>query len=630
MVDQGLLWYCLVLLLYVIVLWYYKPILVIVVVVLDTLKVPNLLDWTVYPEDGSGPADLQNPTWVFTSWTNPETHKVHQGLHICSVADREVDNWIRMPYIELPDVTNVFVNVSFFMRECQEYPGPLHRCRTHFQVLKYETDVDFATETTPAWNLNSYSMVQTVPAAHTYVNNQDPNIVANNYTFSFSKAKKGMYLAIRETGMCAFILSVQVYYRRCPATVIRHTNLAAVPSTSAISTVTGKCVDNAVEADPSEKLQFLCTHEGDWFNPSNSRGCVCKPGYYNTANACEECKVGTYKSRAANTECGVCPDNSVSTSRGLTECACFDGYYRAPDESPDSPCTKPPSEVRNLKVQTLNADTVTISWQPPSSLGGRSDLYYTVRCERCSTSVTYSPSRTQLTETSVTLSNLVPKTSYNVQIVAENGVYQVATPASTAPEVSFVTLESGSTPLAVPRKVESTSQSLSITWDSVPDATEYEVVYSPLSESNTHHTTKVQENKATLEELEPGTAYVVQISYFDDNQQLIGRSEESVFETDKPDNPNLMIGIAIVAVLVCMAIVIAIVVIFLRTHRSSNGPQPSQGGCVSVHKTILALFRSKQKCTDKPPSDCEGLGPYTNGTLAPVSCISSLLVVSIS
>lgn len=52
----------------------------------------------------------------------------------------------------------------------------------------------------------------------------------------------GMYLAIRETGMCAFILSVQVYYRRCPATVIRHTNLAAVPSTSAISTVTGKYV----------------------------------------------------------------------------------------------------------------------------------------------------------------------------------------------------------------------------------------------------------------------------------------------------------------------------------------------------------------------------------------------------
>jgi len=114
---------------------------------------------------------------------------------------------------------------------------------------------------------------------------------------------------------------------------------------------------------------------------------------------------------------------------------------------------EPPSEVRNLKVQTLNADTVTISWQPPSSLSGRSDLYYTVRCERCSASVTYSPSRTQLTETSVTLSSLVPKTSYSVQIVAENGVYQVATPASTAPEVSFVTLESGSTPLAVPRKV---------------------------------------------------------------------------------------------------------------------------------------------------------------------------------
>ena len=51
--------------------------------------------------------------------------------------------------------------------------------------------------------------------------------------------------------------------------------------------------------------------------------------------------------------------------------------------------------------------------------------------------------------------------------------------------------------------------------------------------------------------------------------------------------------------------------------REEIGATPSsQGGtgaCMSLHKTILALFRSKQQCTDKPHSDCEGLGPYTNG-----------------
>lgn len=61
--------------------------------------------------------------WVFASWTNPVTQTAHQGVTVCSVADEVVDNWMRLPYIELPDVSNVFVNISFFMRECQEYPG---------------------------------------------------------------------------------------------------------------------------------------------------------------------------------------------------------------------------------------------------------------------------------------------------------------------------------------------------------------------------------------------------------------------------------------------------------------------------------------------------------------------------
>ena len=60
---------------------------------------------------------------------------------------------------------------------------------------------------------------------------------------------------------------------------------------------------------------------------------------------------------------------------------------------------------------------------------------------------------------------------------------------------------------------------------------------------------------------------VFQVSYYDENNQLIGRTEKAPFETTnaKSSPDQLMIGIAIVAVLVCMAIVIAIVVIFLRT-----------------------------------------------------------------
>ena len=45
-----------------------------------------------------------------------------------------------------------------------------------------------------------------------------------------------------------------------------------------------RCVDNAVAVDPN--LSFLCTHEGRWYDPDNSAGCVCKPGYTHTPDAC--------------------------------------------------------------------------------------------------------------------------------------------------------------------------------------------------------------------------------------------------------------------------------------------------------------------------------------------------------
>lgn len=50
----------------------------------------------------------------------------------------------------------------------------------------------------------------------------------------------GFYLAIRELGTCAFILSIKVYYKKCPATVIRHTQLPEVPATDGIETAFGQ------------------------------------------------------------------------------------------------------------------------------------------------------------------------------------------------------------------------------------------------------------------------------------------------------------------------------------------------------------------------------------------------------
>lgn len=61
--------------------------------------------------------------WTSSSWTDPVTGRPHIGFTVCSVAEEQVDNWLRTPYIYVEGVSTLYVNISFFMRECQEYPG---------------------------------------------------------------------------------------------------------------------------------------------------------------------------------------------------------------------------------------------------------------------------------------------------------------------------------------------------------------------------------------------------------------------------------------------------------------------------------------------------------------------------
>ena len=50
------------------------------------------------------------------------------------------------------------------------------------------------------------------------------------------------------------------------------------------------------------------------------------------------CDPGMYRSEF-DLSCQLCPQNSESPYAGSVECLCLDGYFRAPSEGPNSPCT---------------------------------------------------------------------------------------------------------------------------------------------------------------------------------------------------------------------------------------------------------------------------------------------------
>lgn len=132
--------------------------------------------------------------------------------------------------------------------------------------------------------------------------------------------------------------------------------------------------------------------------------------------------------------------------------------------------------MRDLDIEHFDADSVTLVWTKPAHEGNRDDLFYTVRCERCSSSVIYTPAKTNLQTTKVTLTNLAPLTSYTVEIIAENGVSAVDPRFTKSDSKSFKTLASdsetqaeiqavcdNSVPLSVPLNVLSQWGSFSVT-----------------------------------------------------------------------------------------------------------------------------------------------------------------------
>lgn len=96
--------------------------------------------------------------------------------------------------------------------------------------------------------------------------------------------KKGFYLAFQDIGACIALVSVRVYYKKCPFTL---RNLASFPDTvprvdsSSLVEVRGACIDHAEERDTPK---LFCGADGDWLVPLGR--CVCSVGYEEIDGSC--------------------------------------------------------------------------------------------------------------------------------------------------------------------------------------------------------------------------------------------------------------------------------------------------------------------------------------------------------
>uniref|UniRef100_A0A8C1I3M0 receptor protein-tyrosine kinase n=1 Tax=Cyprinus carpio carpio TaxID=630221 RepID=A0A8C1I3M0_CYPCA len=331
-------------------------------------------------------------------------------FQVCNVMEYSQNNWLRTNWIPRNSAQKIYVELKFTLRDCNSIPMVL-TCKETFNLHYLETDEDQGSK----FREHQFSKIDTIAAdeSFTQMDLGDRILKLNTEVREVGPmTKKGFYLAFQDVGACVALVSVRVYFKKCPFTV---RNLAMFPDTvptdsQSLVEVRGSCVNNSREEEPPK---MYCSTEGEWLVPIGK--CLCIIGYEERGVACQACRPGFYKASSGNVKCSKCPPHSYTHQEGATHCDCEKNYFRAEDDPVSMACS-PPSSVTVIRKDRTSRNSISLSWMEPERPNGIILDYEVKYYEKQEQETSYTILRSK--GTNVTLNGLKPDTIYLLQIRA--------------------------------------------------------------------------------------------------------------------------------------------------------------------------------------------------------------------
>ncbi|KAI6063127.1 Ephrin type-B receptor 1 [Aix galericulata] len=432
---------------------------------MDTRTATAELGWTANPPSG----------WEEVSGYDENLNTI-RTYQVCNVFEPNQNNWLLTTFINRRGAHRIYTEMRFTVRDCSSLPNVPGSCKETFNLYYYETDSVIATKKSAFWTEAPYLKVDTIAADESFsqVDFGGRLMKVNTEVRSFGPlTRNGFYLAFQDYGACMSLLSVRVFFKKCPSVV---QNFAIFPETmtgaesTSLVTARGTCIPNAEEVDVPIKL--YCNGDGEWMVPIGR--CTCKAGYEPENNvACKACPAGTFKASQGAGLCAPCPPNSRSSAEASPLCACRNGYYRADLDPPAAACTSVPSGPRNV-ISIVNETSIILEWNPPRETGGRDDVTYNIvckkcrsdrrACSRCDDNVEFVPRQLGLTETRVFISSLWAHTPYTFEIQAVNGVSNKSPFPPQHASVNITTNQAAPSTVPIMHQVSATMRSITLSW----------------------------------------------------------------------------------------------------------------------------------------------------------------------
>uniref|UniRef100_A0A8B9FFS6 receptor protein-tyrosine kinase n=1 Tax=Amazona collaria TaxID=241587 RepID=A0A8B9FFS6_9PSIT len=464
---------------------------------------------------------LSVPQWDSINEMDEFFSPIHT-YQVCNVMTPNQNNWLRTNWVQRDGARRVYAEIKFTLRDCNSMPGVLGTCKETFNLYYLESDRDLGTSTRES----QFMKIDTIAADESFTNVDlgVRRLKLNTEVRGVGPlSKRGFYLAFQDIGACIAIVSVRVYYKKCPATV---RNLASFSEavtgadSSSLVEVRGECVGHSEERDTPK---MYCSAEGEWLVPIGK--CVCSAGYEEQRDSCMACQLGFYKSAPGDQLCAKCPLHSHSESRAARVCRCDSSFYRALQDPPSAACTRPPSAPVNL-ISSVNGTSVTLEWGPPLDKGGRADIVYNVvcrrcagdagQCEACGSGIRFVPQQMSLVKGALTVTNLLAHTNYSFWVEAVNGVSDLSLESRRAAVANITTNQAAPSQVMVVHQESTGQNSVTLLWQE-PDQPngiilEYEIkYYEKDKEMQSYSTLKSKGTTATISGLKPATRYIFQV-----------------------------------------------------------------------------------------------------------------------
>uniref|UniRef100_A0A673T901 receptor protein-tyrosine kinase n=1 Tax=Suricata suricatta TaxID=37032 RepID=A0A673T901_SURSU len=467
--------------------------------------------WLTYPAHG----------WDSINEVDESFQPIHT-YQVCNVMSPNQNNWLRTSWVPRDGARRVYAEIKFTLRDCNSMPGVLGTCKETFNLYYLESDRDLGASTQES----QFLKIDTIAADESFTGADlgVRRLKLNTEVRGVGPlSKRGFYLAFQDIGACLAILSLRIYYKKCPMMV---RNLAAFSEavtgadSSSLVEVRGQCVRHSEERDTPK---MYCSAEGEWLVPIGK--CVCSAGYEERRDACVACELGFYKSAPGDQLCARCPPHSHSAAPAAQACRCDLSYYRAALDPPSAACTRPPSAPVNL-ISSVNGTSVTLEWAPPLDPGGRNDITYNAvcrrcpwalgHCETCGSGTRFVPQQTSLVRASLLVANLLAHMNYSFWIEAVNGVSDQSPEPRRAAVVNITTNQAAPSQVVVIRQERAGQTSVSLLWQEPEQPNgiilEYEIkYYEKDKEMQSYSTLKAVTTRATVSGLKPGTRYMFQV-----------------------------------------------------------------------------------------------------------------------